>query len=329
VTPTLDVFYDKGIVVREGTREIVLDPRRGRAGSVVSHGHMDHLSSGGYMTPGTLDILKVRRKRGNGTPIEYDRETDVDGFAVTLRDAGHTFGSAMVRVDDVLYTGDFNPEGGVTCGRAAPEWCRTLVVDATYGRPSFHFPDKRGVEADVLAWTEANLARGPVAIGAYEFGKAQEMIALMNRGKLEVAVPDRIADLADVYRRHGVKLTYRRTSGLSDAERSDPRVYVVPRGWLRAPPEEAPWMEDARTAFVSGWCTMYDFTRRYGLDAQFPLSDHADFDDLMEFVEHCRPRRVYTVFNHADELAREIARKLKVKSEPLRAVRRPEDAIFG
>ena len=325
----MDLYYDKGIVVHEGSREIVLDPRRGRAGSVVSHGHMDHLSSGGYMTPGTLDILKARRKRGTGTPIEYDRETDVDGFAVTLRDAGHTFGSAMIRVDDTLYTGDFNPEGGVTCGRAQPEWCRTLVVEATYGRPSFHFPKKRDVEADLVAWTESSLAAGPVAIGAYEFGKAQEMIALMNHARLDVAVPDRVADLADVYRRHGVKLTYRRTSELADGELGDPRVYVVPRGWLRAPPEEAPWLAGARTAFVSGWCTVYDFTRMYGLDAQFPLSDHADFDGLMKFVEHCRPRRVYTVFSHADELAREIARKLKVKAEPLKAVKRREDGIFG
>jgi Cft2 family RNA processing exonuclease len=74
---------------------------------------------------------------------------------------------------------------------------------------------------------------------------------------------------------------------------------------------------------------MYDFTRMYGLDAQFPLSDHADFDDLLEFVEHCRARRVYTVFTHADELAREIARRLKVKAEPLKSQTRREDAIFG
>lgn len=325
----LEVFYDRGIVVKEDDREIALDPRRGREDSVVSHGHLDHLSSGGYMTPGTLDILRVRRKSGRGTPLEYDREADVGGFAVTLREAGHTFGSAMIRVDDVLYTGDFNPEGGVTCGRAEPEWCQTLIVEATYGRASFHFPVKRDVEADVLAWTESNLAHGPVAIGAYEFGKAQEMIALMNRGRMDVAVPDPIADLADVYRHHGMKLTYRRTSELSEAELNEPRVYIVPRGWLRSSQDKAPWLANARTAFVSGWCTVYDFTRMYGLDAQFPLSDHADFDDLLQFVQHCRPRRVYTVFNHADELAREIARRLKVKAEPLKAVRRREDAIFG
>ena len=325
----MQAFYEKGIVVQDGKREIVLDPKRGRTGSVVSHGHMDHLSSGGYMTPGTLDILKARRKRGTGTPIEYDREVEVEGFQVTLREAGHTFGSAMVRVDDVLYTGDFNPEGGVTCGRAEPEWCQTLILEATYGRPSFHFPDKRDTEADLVAWTELQLARGPVAIGGYEFGKAQELIALMNRAKLDVAVPDGIADLADVYRQHGVKLQYRRTAELSEDERKDPRVYIVPGRWIRVLPKEETWLSGARTAYVSGWCTLYDFTRTMGIDAQFPLSDHGDFDDLMEFAAHCRPRRVYTVFNHATELAKEIARKLKVKAEPLAATRRKEDAIFG
>ena len=325
----MEAFYEKGIVVRDGKRAIVLDPRRNTPGSVVSHGHMDHLTSGGYMTPGTLDILKARKKRGTGIPVGYDTPVDADGFEVTLREAGHTFGSAMIRVDDVLYTGDFNPEGGATCGRAEPEWCQTLVVEATYGRPSFHFPDKREVEGDLVAWTELNLARGPVAIGAYEFGKAQELIALMNRAKLEVAVSDRIADLADVYRRHGIPLDYRRVSELSEGERKDPRAYVVPRTWFKALPEEATWLSGARTAYVSGWCTMYDFTRTMGIDAQFPLSDHADFDDLLTFAERCRPRRVYTVFSHAEELARAIARKLKVKAEPLKAVTRDEDAVFG
>lgn len=325
----MEAFYEKGIVVKDGKREIVLDPRKNTPGSVVSHGHMDHLTSGGYMTPGTLDILKARKKRGTGTPIRVDAPTEVDGFTVTLREAGHTFGSAMIRVDDVLYTGDFNPEGGATCGRAEPEWCQTLILEATYGRPYFHFPDKREVEGDLVAWTELNLARGPVAIGGYEFGKAQELIALMNRAKLDVAVPDGIADLADVYRNHGVKLSYTRTSELSEDEHKDPRVYVVPRAWLKGPPDEVSWLADARTAYVSGWCTLYDFTRMYGIDAQFPLSDHADFDGLLEFAAHCRPRRVYTVFNHADELAKAIARTMKVKAEPLKAVKRREDAIFG
>jgi len=315
------VRYDGGIRVRDGLCEIVLDPARRTEGSVVSHGHLDHLTSGGVMTPETLEILRLRRGSGDGIELPYGKRMNVNGFDVTLRDAGHVFGSAMVRVDDLLYTGDFNPEGGATCGRAVPEKAGVLVVDATYGKPGFNFPPKHAVEADLLNWLEMELAEGPVALGGYEFGKSQELIALVNRLGVEVAASDRIADLADAYVRHGIRLHYRRISELEDSERRDPRVYILPPGWLRPPLEESvSWLGSTRirTAYVSGWCAFFDFTRRHGLDAQFPLSDHGDFEDVMEFIEACAPKKVYPVFSHATDLAREVERRLRIPAEPLK-----------
>ncbi|HEY5605004.1 MAG TPA: hypothetical protein VIL45_00610, partial [Thermoplasmata archaeon] len=58
-------------------------------------------------------------------------------------------------------------------------------------------------------------------------------------------------------------------------------------------------------------------TRRYGLDAQFPLSDHGDFDGVMEFIAASRPRKVYTAFSNAKDLAKAVERRLKIKSEAL------------
>jgi hypothetical protein len=313
------VRYEGGFLVQDALKEIILDPVRKTPGSVVSHGHMDHLTSGGIMTPETLDILKVRRG-GTGVPLPYGKEVDVNGFRVTMRDAGHVFGSAMIRVDDLLYTGDFNPEGGATCGRARPEPVHTLIVDATYGRPGFNFPPKATVEADLLNWLEMELANGPVALGGYEFGKSQELIALVNRLGVEVAVADKIADLADVYMRHGIRLAYRRISKLEESERRDPRAYILPPGWLRPPLDDSvSWLGSVglRSAYVSGWCAFFDFTRRYGLDAQFPLSDHGDFEDVMDFIAACRPRRVYAAFSNAKELAKAVERRLKVRSDAL------------
>ena len=313
------VRYEGGFLVQDALKEVILDPVRRTPGSVVSHGHMDHLTSGGIMTPQTLEVLKVRRG-GAGKPLPYGKEIELNGFHVVLKDAGHVFGSAMVRVDDLLYTGDFNPEGGATCGKATPEFVQSLIVDATYGRPGYNFPPKHDVESDLLTWLEMELANGPVALGGYEFGKSQELIALVNRLGVEVAVTDSIADLADIYARHGIPLQYRRISELSEAERKDPRVYVLPPGWLRPPLDEAvSWLGSVglKTAYVSGWCAFFDFSRRYGLDAQFPLSDHADFEAIMGFVEACRPRRVFTAFSSAKELAKSVERRLKIKSEAL------------
>lgn len=313
------VRYEGGFLVQDALKEVILDPVRKTPGSVVSHGHMDHLTSGGIMTPQTLEVLKVRRG-GAGRELPYGKEIELNGFRVVLKDAGHVFGSAMIRVDDLLYTGDFNPEGGATCGKARPEFVQSLIVDATYGRPGYNFPPKHDVEADLLNWLEMELANGPVALGGYEFGKSQELIALVNRLGVEVVVTDSIADLADVYGRHGISLTYRRLSDLSEAERKDPRAYILPPGWLRPPlDEDVSWLGSIglKTAYVSGWCAFFDYSRRYGLDAQFPLSDHADFDDVMEFIEACRPRRVYTAFSSAKELAKAVERRFRIKSEAL------------
>lgn len=316
----MHVVHRGGILLQDGFSQIILDPARKTPGSVVSHGHMDHLTSGGVMTPETLEVLRARRGSGTGTELPYDREIELNGFHVTLKDAGHVFGSAMVRVDDLLYTGDFNPEGGATCGKAVAEKVHSLVVDATYGKPGLSFPDKTTVEADLLNWLEMELMDGPVALGGYVFGKSQELIALVNRLGVEVAVADGIADLADIYVRHGVKLQYRRISSLAESERKDPRVYVLPPGWLRPPLDESvSWLGGLRlrSAYVSGWTAFFDFTRRYGLDAQFPLSDHADFDDIMAFIEACQPRVVYPVFSHAADLARAIDRRFHIKAVPL------------
>src|SRR3989442_7869654 len=188
------VRYEGGILVQEALKEVILDPARKTPGSVVSHGHMDHLTSGGIMTPQTVAVLKVRRG-GTGQPLPYGKEIELNGFRVVLKDAGHVFGSAMVRVDDLLYTGDFNPEGGATCGKAHPEFVRELIVDATYGRPGYSFPPKHDVEADLLTWLEMELAQGPVALGGDGVCQNQEVIALLNPLRGQGAVAGQNPDL--------------------------------------------------------------------------------------------------------------------------------------
>src|SRR2546428_13488726 len=114
------------------------------------------------------------------------------------------------------------------------------------------------------------LAQGPVALGGYEFGKSQELIALVNRLGVEVAVSDKIADLADLYGAYGIKLEYRRLSELAGNERNDPRVYVLPPGWLRPPLQDSgSWLRPAglKGAHVGGWGSLFATQVRDGFAA--------------------------------------------------------------
>jgi len=54
---------------------------------------------------------------------------------------------------------------------------------------------------------------------------------------------------------------------------------------------------------LTGWAIDESARYRYGCDAAFPVSDHAGYNDLLEFVEKVNPKRVFTVHGFAAELA--------------------------
>jgi DNA ligase-1 len=74
-----------------------------------------------------------------------------------------------------------------------------------------------------------------------------------------------------------------------------------------------------RTAVLTGWSVHPSTRYRYGVDAAFPLSDHADFADLIAFVKQVAPKQVYTLHGFAADFAqtlRELGFKAQALSEP-------------
>src|SRR5262249_6558024 len=74
-----------------------------------------------------------------------------------------------------------------------------------------------------------------------------------------------------------------------------------------------------RTAVITGWAIDPSCRFRYQCDAAFPLSDHADFCDLIEFVKQVAPRKVYTLHGYAADFAptlRDLGFDAHALSEP-------------
>src|SRR5437588_753170 len=61
-----------------------------------------------------------------------------------------------------------------------------------------------------------------------------------------------------------------------------------------------------RVAMVSGWAVDPNAVYRYQVDAAFPLSDHADYDDLLRYVDLVQPKRVLPLHGFAAESARDL-----------------------
>ena len=68
-------------------------------------------------------------------------------------------------------------------------------------------------------------------------------------------------------------------------------------------------IKNRRTAVLTGWAVEPGSRFRYGCDAAFPLSDHADYEDLLRYVELVKPRRVLTLHGFAAEFAADLRRR--------------------
>ena len=315
----MEVFAHGGICVSNGEGAVYLDPSRGRADGVVTHAHSDHLRPRTHMTPATAEVMHARTGSRKAQLHDYREPFKVRGIDVELHDAGHVIGSAMVAVDGgrVLYTGDFNPHGTITAGRAEPRPCETLIIEATYGRPEQVLPPRDRVLRDLQGWMLTVCANGGGIVGAYTLGKAQEVVAAANAAGLCPMVSDEVGEVCDIYVQYNVPLEYNRLDALTPEQQAEPGLLVTSSTATSGRRPDAIVLElrqrGFQTARVSGWCAFAPWALR-GVDAGFPMSDHADFTGLIDFVEACAPQQVYTVHGAQRELAHEIQKRLDIQA---------------
>ena len=296
-----------------------LDSRQPREQCFVSHGHADHLGHHDHAlcTAVTAAIAAHRVGLTNATHLAFGEPFDFDADTrLTLRPAGHVLGSAMLHVErpegSLLYTGDYKLRPSHTVETADPPRADVLVMESTYGKPHFVFPPARQVEERLLELVGAAFRAGrqPIVYG-YSLGKAQEVVKMLTRAGLAVTQHGAVATLSDLYEQFGVDVGPRRRYRREDFH-GEKALPLEERGVLVAPPQTAKSaftnsFADPLRVMMSGWGLLPGATYRYQVDEVLPLSDHADFDELIETVERVRPRKVYTHHGFpefADELRR-------------------------
>lgn len=272
--------------------------------NVTSHAHGDHLFAAEsapdevVCSAATSALAGVRRP---GTSYDV-----VDHPRVDLSNAGHVAGSRVVRVEGdertYLYTGDVSVRDRCYLEGFDPVPADVLVVEATYGRPEYVFPDQDELERRIVEWLNDTVDR-PVLLFGYALGRAQKLQRLVARSdRSRLLVSDAIADLNAVIETHlDVTFGARRYEDF-DLDPGD--VVVLPSGSARLDYVDRVTRETgALTAGFSGWALDDSFRYRGGYDEAFVLSDHADFEELCRIVDAVDPEEVYTHHGFADEFA--------------------------
>jgi Cft2 family RNA processing exonuclease len=297
--------------------DLWIDSLRPRARCYVSHGHSDHAREHDTIvtTPANARICASRFERAiarsQQTSFLPERprplctfeehcfnEPWTDGeHRLTLFPAGHVLGSAQLLIEGergcFVYTGDFKLGRSYTCEPAEVKRCDVLLMECTYGRPHYVFLSRDEVEETIVAFATKALADGHAPVFyAYSLGKAQEAMAILGKAGIPLTVHGAVHAIAEVYRRSGVQVP--------PYERYDVVTYDGTRALIWPPSgktlPKALQNKRARTAMLTGWALDAGAPYRYGVDTCIPLSDHADYNGLLRYIELAQPRRV--LLNH-------------------------------
>lgn len=330
------IGWQGGVVVSTEEAKVVLDPVMGRrtgrnAHIFVTHAHADHTNgfrSGAkkYATPETIAIYEKlnHRQLNNVFPIKLDQIVRVGNIKVTPVNAGHMLGSAQFLVETpdktVLYTGDINCVDTLTTEAAHAPECDEVIMEATYGDPFYVFPSRHRIYGKIVEWAAAQAKRGRSPVfQVYAAGKAQEIVRIFNvYTTLPVVTNPSVSDVNDAHAKFGVKLNY------ENVPARESRISSATHAFVTTYRDNSFSFEKSAQALATGWALKMPSR---GL-ASFPLSSHADFRQLTQYVKATRAKRVHIYTGYVDIFSSYLRKKLGIEAKPLPALAQTELSDF-
>ncbi|MEM7011810.1 MAG: ATP-dependent DNA ligase [Verrucomicrobiota bacterium] len=308
----IEVEFHRGVRLPE--LDLWLDPHDAKSRAFVSHAHADHVAPHKESICSAITKTLVEKRfssRGELVGYEFGESFERDGFRQLLLPAGHILGSAQFyaeRLSDgasLLYTGDFKLRHGASSRPAESLEADTLIMETTYGLPRYRLPPSDDVLDDLVRFLRESIEENQIPmVGAYALGKAQELlIAIGQRApELNFVLHNSAAAMTKIYEELGHKTPPWTT--LAKDSQLEGKVVIAPPSAIRS--QQLRRVKNRLTAMVSGWGIDSSAKYRYQVDEVFPLSDHADYDDLIRYVELVKPKRVLTLHGFAEDFARDL-----------------------
>jgi putative mRNA 3-end processing factor len=294
--------------------DFYIDPASGVERAVVTHGHSDHARPGNAHVLATAETIAIMRRRmgenagGTLEAAAYGETRDIGGVAVRLVPAGHILGSAQAVLEHkgarVVVSGDYKRRADPTCAPFEPVPCDVFITEATFGLPVFHHPP----DGDEIARLLHSVSLYPERchlVGVYALGKCQRVLALLRRAGYHdpVFLHGALAPLVELYESLGVALgEVRPVAGVAREDLRGKIVMAPPSGdadaWARRLP-------DPVVAMASGWMRVRQRAKQRGVELPLVISDHADWDELLQTIADCAPGEIWVTHGAEEALVRQ------------------------
>ena len=291
-------FTKKGIYCVPG--KFYLDPWLPVKYAVISHGHADHARWGmqHYLCQDATKPI-MQHRIGADISVEsmpYGETKSINGVKVSFHPAGHLIGSSQIRLEykgEVwVFSGDYKVQDDFLSTPFEPVKCQTFITESTFGLPIYKWLDEHELQQQLHNWVSLNKEnkRTSVFIG-YSLGKAQRLMKLLD-GLDQLYVHSAIDNINKAIDSAGVSLPH--TQRLEyDFNKKDleGKIVILPPALLGS--KMLKRLPNAATAICSGWMQVRGNRRWQSVDAGFAVSDHADWDGLLNAVKATEAEKVY------------------------------------
>ncbi len=268
---------------------------------IISHAHSDHLPSriqGKPIASRETALLAERRGLSGLDAIEGE-----EGL-VELLDSGHILGSRAALIEDeILYTGDVNVRERLFLKGFKPPKAKILILESTYGQPSFVFEEFGEIVQKASEYFLAALFQGRrvMALG-YTLGKSQILTKLLSWYE-NLVVSDSIHVYNQLYNELGIKIE----TDYVTYEEAKERGFLNKDSWIMISSSNSRFTNlvskkyGALKVGFSGWAKHPKYGFWGNADRCFALSDHADFHELILIVKRANPEKVYLMYGFTEE----------------------------
>ncbi|HMQ05956.1 MAG TPA: ligase-associated DNA damage response exonuclease [Saprospiraceae bacterium] len=301
-------FTGKGIYCEEG--DFYIDPWQPVKKAVITHAHSDHATYGHakYLaTQLTLPILHHRLGNQNYTGLDYGQTLKINGVNISFHPAGHIIGSAQVRVESKgetwVVSGDYKIHNDGLSTPFEPVRCHHFITESTFGIPAFRWVDPKIVFEQINQWWEKNATLGKTSIlSVYALGKAQRILQNVNHDIGPVWAHGAVENMNTILRNAGHPLKQGNKTNLSNHQELARALVLVTPGSI-----QSSWFKRLKNhslGYASGWMNLRGVKRRRGVDVGFVLSDHADWDGLIQAIEATGADSIYVTHGYTQIFSR-------------------------
>jgi putative mRNA 3-end processing factor len=302
-------FTDKGLYCEKGN--FYIDPWKPVDKAIITHAHGDHARFGSknYLCHTfTKPILRLRLGENNYQTLQWNEPVFINGIKVSLHPAGHIIGSSQVRIEcngEVwVISGDYKTEDDGLSAKFEPLICNTFITESTFGLPIYKWKPQQLIYDNIINWISKNKENGKTSLLlAYSLGKAQRVLQAIKETAQTIYAHGAVFNMQQMLIDNGWKLT--------TVERITPDT---PKELLKgtvvvAPPsaDGTPWMKKFHPYSVgicSGWMQVRGNIRRRNADAGFALSDHADWDGLLQTIKATEAERLFVTHGFQSAFSR-------------------------